>query len=224
MKFKTYCILSTLSLIVLGISYFFEIVPLPSQIPMNIITSKENSLVSKFILWIFFAMPVVIYIFYAIFDYVLNKRGHIRENKNEERLMWFSLLIFFIYLTVTFAETFRRMNVSIIEVKFFINAMMIGFVVLSIIIGNYLPSIRYNTNNGLKFSWTLKNEEVWDRTHQMAGKYVVAGGLFSILFMVMFGEILPLVVTTVLPLVMLLLTFMVMPAIYSYKLYNKITN
>lgn len=44
-------------------------------------------------------------------------------------------------------------------------------------IGNYLPKIKQNKTLGIKISWTLNNEENWNRTHRFAGKLWVAGGL-----------------------------------------------
>ena len=44
-------------------------------------------------------------------------------------------------------------------------------------VGNYLPKLRRNRTLGIKVSWTLGNEENWNRTHRFAGKVWVGGGL-----------------------------------------------
>lgn len=49
--------------------------------------------------------------------------------------------------------------------------------VLFVWIGNYLPKLRRNSTLGVKVSWTLGNEENWNRTHRFAGKLWVGGGL-----------------------------------------------
>ena len=60
-------------------------------------------------------------------------------------------------------------------VQIIVGALFIG-------IGNYMGKIKHNYFMGIKTPWTLASEEVWYRTHRMAGPYWVIGG---ILFMVM---------------------------------------
>ncbi len=49
-----------------------------------------------------------------------------------------------------------------------INALM---AVILIVVGNYLPKCRQNYTIGIKLPWTLADEENWDYTHRMAGKW-----------------------------------------------------
>ena len=37
------------------------------------------------------------------------------------------------------------------------------------IIGNYLPKVSQNRTLGIKISWTINNEENWNKTHRFAG-------------------------------------------------------
>ena len=53
--------------------------------------------------------------------------------------------------------------------------------VMFIWIGNYLPKVKQNSTLGIKISWTLQNEENWNRTHRFAGKLWVCGGLVLLL-------------------------------------------
>jgi uncharacterized membrane protein len=47
-----------------------------------------------------------------------------------------------------------------------------------IVLGNYLPKTRYNYAMGIRNPWTLCNEEVWDKTHQLAGPlFMLLGAL-----------------------------------------------
>ena len=48
-------------------------------------------------------------------------------------------------------------------------------------VGNYLPKLRRNRTLGIKVSWTLGNEENWNRTHRFAGKVWVCGGLLLLI-------------------------------------------
>ena len=62
-----------------------------------------------------------------------------------------------------------EMNVS------FIGQVFLGFIF--VIIGNYLPKTRQNYTIGIRISWTLANEENWNRTHRLAGYLWVGGGI-----------------------------------------------
>ncbi|MGB9859430.1 MAG: SdpI family protein [Moorellaceae bacterium] len=52
---------------------------------------------------------------------------------------------------------------------------------LFILIGNYLPRVRYNYFVGIRTPWTLADEEVWRRTHRWAGTLYVLAGFLSLL-------------------------------------------
>lgn len=53
--------------------------------------------------------------------------------------------------------------------------------VLFLWVGNYFPKLRRNRTIGIKVSWTLGNEENWNRTHRFAGKVWVCGGLLLLM-------------------------------------------
>ena len=53
--------------------------------------------------------------------------------------------------------------------------------IVLIVVGNYLPKCRQNYMIGIKLPWTLDNEENWDYTHRMAGKWWIIGGVLRIL-------------------------------------------
>ena len=88
------------------------------------------------------------------------------------------------------------------------------FGVLFVVMGNYMPKIKQNRTMGIKISWALNNEENWNKTHRLAGKLWVAGGLV-------------LIATSFLPLkwaiaIMLsvFLVMMIVPVVYSYSIYR----
>ncbi len=86
-----------------------------------------------------------------------------------------------------------------------------------IIIGNYMPKIKQNSTLGIKVPWTLKDEETWNKTHRLAGKLWVLGGL--IMLPVAF---LPSLIAFI-SLLVLLFILVLVPTIYSYVIYNKKT-
>ena len=52
--------------------------------------------------------------------------------------------------------------------------------VVLIICGNYLPKSRQNYSVGIKLPWTLHSKENWNRTHRLAGRLWMAGGILVI--------------------------------------------
>lgn len=80
--------------------------------------------------------------------------------------------------------------------------------------GNYLPKCRPNHTIGIRLPWTLADEDNWIRTHRMAGPVFVAGGLLLIVC-----AFLPAVRIWAFP--VLLLIIILIPSIYSYRLYRR---
>lgn len=73
---------------------------------------------------------------------------------------------------------------------------------LFVVIGNYLPKVKQNYYMGIRLPWTYSDEENWNRTHRMAGKLWVVGGIIILLnvFLGISGlEILILILMVVIP-------------------------
>lgn len=86
-----------------------------------------------------------------------------------------------------------------------------------VIIGNYMPKIRQNPTLGIKISWTLNSEENWNRTHRLAGKLWVIGGI-----LLLFTIFLPLDIAAWVWIVMIVL-LAVIPIGYSCYLHRTLT-
>ena len=83
--------------------------------------------------------------------------------------------------------------------------------VVMIVIGNYLPKTHRNYIIGIRLPWTLENDENWRKTHRLAGKIWVLGGL--LLFLNSFVQ------RYVYWVFFLTLFFVVIiPSVYSYQL------
>lgn len=89
-------------------------------------------------------------------------------------------------------------------------AMAMGFGLLFIVLGNYMPKFRQNSFMGIRVKWTLESEANWNATHRMGGKVWVAGG-----FACLAGAMLPVkAMGVVFPVV--LVTVALVPIVYSY--------
>lgn len=84
--------------------------------------------------------------------------------------------------------------------------------VLFVVVGNYLPKCKQSYTMGIKLPWTLSDEENWNKTHRLAGKLWVAGGI--ILLATSFLQ-------SVIIMVVVLVLLVIIPTVYSYILYRK---
>lgn len=84
-----------------------------------------------------------------------------------------------------------------------IGLMMVGIVFL--VVGNYLPKTKQNYTVGIRLPWTLDSEENWNKTHRLAGRLWVLGGLIILVngflswavFYVFFGVLLVMVLVPI---------------------------
>ena len=77
------------------------------------------------------------------------------------------------------------------------------------------PKLRRNSMLGVKVSWTLGNEENWNRTHRFAGKLWVGGGLLLLL-----GALLPLQ-AMVWVMICVTAALGIAPIAYSYAIFRQ---
>ena len=82
-----------------------------------------------------------------------------------------ALVLFFcaINLVIVYSSLNRSTNINNIIFP------MVGL--LFVVMGNYMHSVKPNYFVGFRIPWTLENEDNWRKTHQLAGKLWVAGGL-----------------------------------------------
>ena len=90
---------------------------------------------------------------------------------------------------------------------------LLGFLLM--IIGNYMPKVTQNKTLGIKISWTLNNEENWNKTHRLAGKVWVVCGLAILL-----SIFLPLT-TMVAVITCAIIAVVLVPMAYSYSIYKR---
>ena len=83
-----------------------------------------------------------------------------------------------------------------------------------VIMGNYMPKLKVNHTVGIRLPWTLQNEDNWHKTHRLAGKLWVLGGLILLL-----EAGLQFTVPYVMGIV--ILTIVLIPILYSYQLSRK---
>ena len=84
-----------------------------------------------------------------------------------------------------------------------------------LLLGNYLPKIKQNNTLGIKISWTLTNEENWNKTHRFAGKVWVIGDILMLLSLFLPSRVMIWFALCIIVVVM------VLPVAYSYRIYRQ---
>lgn len=93
-------------------------------------------------------------------------------------------------------------------------AIFVALGILFAVIGNVLGKVTRNFFVGIRTPWTLASEEVWYRTHRLAGKLFVAAGLFIAAAAFVSIRLWPLFVA--------LGIAALVPVVYSYVIYRKL--
>lgn len=91
---------------------------------------------------------------------------------------------------------------------------MMGFFLL--LLGNYFQTIKQNYFLGIKTPWTLHSEEIWRKTHRLASKLMMIGGLVIIASFFIVGKEISKVF-----LLSVIFSCSLIPLAYSFFLYRK---
>ncbi len=94
-----------------------------------------------------------------------------------------------------------------------ITAVIIGFML--VLFGNSMPKLTRNRSMGIKTPWTVRDDRVWYKTHRLGARLWVAGGIVIILSVLLPEKVFICILVAV------LLAISVIPAVYSYVIYNK---
>ena len=134
------------------------------------------------------------------------------KKANSDKMQWLVLWIIpvlnlFLHVMVWLQALGREVNMVVV-MPLFMGA-------LFVIIGNYLPKCRQSYTLGIKLPWTLDNEDNWNKTHRLAGKLWVAGGLLCMPCALLSG------VWSFIVMMSVLVVMCAVPTVYSYQLYKK---
>ena len=121
-----------------------------------------------------FIFPGIIFLITILFQFMRrtdpNSDNYDKFQREYHRYTFVIGLVFFAVQIMTIAAAFRMdFNVNLI--------FCLGIGSLFIFIGNLLPKTKHNYFIGIRTPWTLADEQNWFRTHRLAGKIWVLGGL-----------------------------------------------
>ncbi len=184
---------------------------LPEKVPVhwNINGEIDRYGDKSELLLIPFLLPFLIYIIFSVIPKIdpknkLNQMGNKLQNLKFLMTTFMSALALFIIYSAK-NQSFSNPNLIVALIGLFY-----------IILGNYLKTIKANYFIGIRTPWTLENEKVWKKTHELAGKMWFVGGIL-VLINTLFLEkqtnfLIFMIITGIIAIV---------PIVYSYVLYKK---
>ena len=207
MKQSKSSILLTVVSLLLSLTVFSS---LPEQIPAHWnVHGTVDRFAPKLTVFIF---PGIIFLITILFQFMRrtdpNSDNYDKFQREYHRYTFVIGLVFFAVQIMTIAAAFRMdFNVNLI--------FCLGIGSLFIFIGNLLPKTKHNYFIGIRTPWTLADEQNWFRTHRLAGKIWVLGGLIVALTALAPESVQVPVFLTILA------VMVVTPFVYSYTEFRK---
>lgn len=178
---KPYIVLGVVALIgivvpVVLLSFLPDIVPLHYDFNGNI-----DRYGSKYELLIFPAIALIMVLTFAFVAYKESKKG---ESSNEKPILYTAIgsclpvSALGIYIT---AKSIN--NPEPVSAESIMTFMGIAIGIMLIILGNAMPKARMNSYFGLRTTWSMKNERVWQKSQRLGGISLVIGGVVMIILM-----------------------------------------
>lgn len=147
---------------------------LPDRMPIhwNMSGEPDNFAAKPFAV---FGLPLILAFFHLIchIGASFDKRRSNYSKAIEAMTYWFIPALSLILCLMTLLAS-KGVDVKIEVIVPCLIGLMLVFV------GNYLPKCKQNSTMGIRIPWTLESEENWNKTHRLAGRLWIIGGLVSI--------------------------------------------
>jgi len=150
---------------------------LPDRIPMHWNIAGEvdrygSRLEGAFMLPL---LSIALYAFYHLLPIIDPKRKNYSKFNSSYTFLRYLLLLFFLGMQIIVLTTSLGLA---LDVGRWVTG---GVGLLFILLGNIMSRFRFNYFVGVRTPWTLASEEVWRKTHLLASKLMVIGGLICLL-------------------------------------------
>ena len=181
---------------------------LPNQIPIHFnLVGQANNFQSKPLA--VFGLPFFLLLVHLFVIFMIG-RDPKNRTMNEKMVKVIYWLIPIVSLIVSYLIYSKALG-STTNPSVFVSALL-GLIF--VMMGNYMPKLKVNHTVGIRLPWTLQSEDNWHKTHRLAGKLWVLGGLILLL-----EAGIQFAVPYVMGIVILAIVFI--PVVYSYQLSRK---
>lgn len=184
---------------------------LPAQIPVHWnINGKPDSYEFKgtALVWLI-GTNVLLYLLLWLVP-KLDTKGNFAKFRTTYRWITLSLGTFIALITCIILIHSAGFDFNLLRVIFTLILLMLA------VLGNFMGKLRPNYFVGIRTPWTLKNEDIWMKTHRMGGQLWVITGLLALVIVQVFNTPGWVVMSAILIMVLV-------PVVYSYLLYKKMS-
>ncbi len=184
---------------------------LPAEVPLHYNYKGEVDRVGSkaSLIMIPFLMPILTYIMMTIVPHI-DPKGKVNQmgEKYDKLTFLITLLMSLLAIFILYTSKDGGMNNP--------NLITIILGVLYTVLGNYFSTIKPNYFIGLKTPWTLNSEVNWKKTHSLASKIWVVGGLLIIMLGLLVD---PNINMSIFLAISIFIT--IVPMVYSYLIFKK---
>ena len=118
-----------------------------------------------------------------------------------------------ILMVVVYAVTIRAALGHAMDVGQWIPA---SVAIMFIVLGYTMRQVKFNYFVGIRVPWTLADEDVWNQTHTIASKWMMAGGVLALASCFLFSDNLRFIIFMV-----CIMTPILAATVYSYILFQR---
>lgn len=212
MNKKSANIITVILLVITFIGIMVSYKNLPQIIPTHWgINGEIDNTGSKSTLWLLYGIMIAINILFIVIANIDPKKQNYRIFKKSYDIFRVVFNLFFMaVIALIIMASAGNTTFNITRSIMFLTGILLA------IIGNYLPKFKPNYTTGIKTPWTLDNEDVWRKTHRVAGPLWVVGGIvIAILSLFVSVKVLIILLLVVVGIITLI------PVIYSYIAFKK---
>jgi uncharacterized membrane protein len=212
MKFLTKKELIPVILIIICFVVGFYFYPqLPDRVPShwNVQGEVDDWSSKTFAVWFFPLITLFIYLLMTFIPLI----DPLRKNYSKFAFpyFWFRTIFVIFFIGLYFYTLWAGLGTNININYFIIPAISLLFIFM----GVFLPKIKKNYFVGIRTPWTIHSEEVWDKTHLLAGKLYILTGIIFLLGLLFSDYLMTIILVTI-------FSTALIPVIYSYIIFKRI--
>lgn len=126
------------------------------------------------VLFLFPGFSLALNLLFALLPRLMPPQSDLSRSRTPYEAAWLGSVLLMLIIHLGIVAVAFGAGVDILRLA------VIATGALLLVIGNYLPKVRYNYIMGVRTPWTLASERVWDRTHRFAGVCILLAGLLSL--------------------------------------------
>ncbi len=171
------------------------VVILPSEVPAHYNSAGElDRTGSKYEYLLFPLLNILMGSFFVLLNRYFKKRG---EKGNQlvvlvsgacVSVLFFAMTLFFLFSAYYYVSPTVREETLNTDLLYRFTAIALGAVF--IVLGCFMPKTTLNSIAGLRTSWSMKNERVWQKSQKTGGIIMISGGAAELLTGIISGDLL----------------------------------